>query len=202
MKRVKHGKKIRKFITEIISLTLTKDVSTYLEEINDFHQLARKIPEEEHEAFEQYFDKHMTHQVNLVQIHLRKIDMKYKDTVHRTSKQSVKFNSLLADPKLKQGMRAFYQKEYLKILNPMYFLEQLKDNFSRYIEVLEITQDEFSEWFFLGRFEYLKQLLQPYIVENDSKSKETEIWIYKKYAQELTVERKKKMYKQAGLDYK
>lgn len=200
MQRVKFGKKVRKFITEIIPIAYTKDISIYFEEIEGFQKLAQKIPDQEQEKYEQYFAKHMTHQINLVQINFRKIEMKYRESVHRTSKQSEKFNSLLADPKLKQHMRTFYQKEYLKILNPMYFLEQLKENYSKYIEVLEITQNEFSEWFFLGRIDFLKQLLQPYIVENKSSSKEKEIWIYRKHAQELIPERKKRMYEQAGLN--
>ncbi len=199
MQRVKFGKKVRKFISEIIPITYTKDISTYFEEIEEFGKLAKKIPDQEQEKYEQYFAKHMTHQINLVQINFRKIEMKYRDCVHRTSKQSAKFNSLFADPKLKQHMRIFYQQEYLKILNPMYFLEQLKENYSKYLEVLEITQAEFSEWFFLGRLDYLKQVLQPYIVENKHSAKEKEIWIYRKHTQELTPARKKKMFEKAGV---
>ncbi len=132
MQRVKFGKKVRKFIAEIIPITYSKDISTYFEEIEEFRKLALKIPDQEQEKYEQYFAKHMTHQINLVQINQRKIEMKHRDCVHGTSKQSAKFNSLLADPKLKQHMRIFYQREYLKILNPMYFLEQLKENYSKY----------------------------------------------------------------------
>ncbi len=199
MQRVKFGKKIRKFIAEILPITYTKDVSTFFEEIEEFSKLTKKIPEKEQENYKQYFSKHMTHQVNLVQIELRKINMKYRESVHRTGKQIEKFNSLLADPKLNSGMRTFYQSEFLKILKPMHFLEQLAENFRKFIEVLEITQDEFSEWFFLGRSDYLKELLQPFIVTDDSKSKKKEIWVYRKYAQELTDERKKKLYEKAGL---
>ena len=202
MKRVKQGKKVRKFITEIIQTTLTKDVSAFFKEIEEFQEITRKISDEEHAAYEQYFNKHMTHQINLVQIELRKIEMKYRESVHRTSKQIEKFSGLLADPNLKQHMRVFYQEEFMKILAPMYHLEQLKENFSQYLDVLEKTQEEFSEWFFLARSDYLKQILQPYIVEQKTRSKTREIWIYQKHAQELTESRKKKIYETAGVSPK
>ena len=199
MKKVKHGKKLRKFITEIIPITLKKDVSTYFKELEQMHELAQKIPDEEHGAYEQYFEKHMNHQINLVEIELRKIDMKYRESVNRTSRQIEKFTGLLANPNLKQHMRTFYQEEYLKILGPMYHLEQLKENFGLYLEVLQKTMEEFAEWFFLGRFDFLKQLLEPYISELKDHSKIREIWIYQKNSQKLTEHRKKRMYETVGI---
>ena len=96
-------------------------------------------------------------------------------------------------------MRVFYQKEYLNILKPLFYIEQVYENFQKYLEVIKIVQEEFNEWFFLGNIDFMKKLLQPYIVVDDSSRREKEIWIYKRYEKELTDERKKKMFDRAGL---
>lgn len=199
MSKIKNSKKIRKFIKEIISEAVSSSISDLFKVLKEFHELAEKIPQKEQENYERYFDKYMTHEINLVRIELRKIEMNYKESIHRTNKRAEKFDRELANKSLAQEMRTFYQKEYLNILKPMFYIEQVYENFQKYLEVIKIVQEEFSEWFFLGNIDFVKQLLQPYIVVDDSSRREKEIWIYKKYEKELTDGRKKKMLDRAGL---
>lgn len=199
MSKIKNSKKIRKFIKEIISETFTISVSPLFKLLKEFHELAEKIPQKEQENYERYFDRYMTHEINLVRIELKKIEMSYKESIHKTNKRAEKFETRLADKELAQEMRVFYQKEYLNILKPMYYIEQVFENFKKYLEVIRVIQEEFNEWFFLGRIDFLKQLLKPYIITDDSSRREKEIWIYKRYEKELTKERQEKMLQRAGL---
>ena len=200
MKGVKYGKQMKKFIKQIKFVALNESVDSFFKELKDFQEeLAAKIPEQEQEKYQKYFDRYMIHELNLVRIELRKIEFNYKESVHRTSKQIEKFNSKLADPNLRKDMREFYQEEYLNILKPMYTIEQILENFRKYFDVLKTTHEEFSEWFFLGRIDFLKQLLQPFIVVDEKSKKEKEIWIYKKYSKKMTADRVKRMYQQVGL---
>jgi len=199
MKSLKFKNKIRKFTKEIITEALSSNISALFKVLKKFHELAEKIPQKEQENYERYFNKYMTHEINLVRIELKKIEMNYKESVHRTNKRAEKFERELANKELAQEMRTFYQKEYLNILKPLFYIEQVFENFQKYLEVIKKIQDEFNEWFFLGNIDFVKQLLQPYIVVDDSSRREKEIWIYKKYQKELTDERKKKMFDRAGL---
>lgn len=199
MSKIKNSKKIRKHIKKIISEAISSSISDLFKVLEDFHELAEKIPQKEQENYERYFDKYMTHEINLVRIELRKIEFNYKESMLKTNKRAEKFDRELAKESLAQEMRTFYQKEYLNILKPLFYIEQIYENFQKYLEVIKIVQEEFKEWFFLGRIDFLKQLLQPYIVVDDSSRREKEIWIYKKYEKELTDERKKKMFDRAGL---
>ncbi|MGC9781162.1 MAG: hypothetical protein HZR80_18110 [Candidatus Heimdallarchaeota archaeon] len=197
MKGIKHGNKIRKFCKTVISFAYSDSVSSFFQEIKNFQKLAEKITEQA--KYEKYFSRHMTHELNLIRIELKKIELNYKDSIHRTSRKIEEFEAKLADKELNQDMKDFYRKEYLNILKPMFFIEQVNENFKKYYEVLMKIKDEFNEWFFLGRVDFLKQILKPYIVSDDSSSKDREIWIYKKYAKELTKERKERMYQKVGL---
>ncbi|MCK5298453.1 MAG: hypothetical protein KAJ76_06075 [Candidatus Heimdallarchaeota archaeon] len=199
MAKIKNSKKIRKFIKEIITEAVSSSVSDLFEVLKEFHELAEDIPKKEQENYERYFDKYMTHEINLVRIELRKIEFNYKESMHRTNKRAEKFDRELANESLAQEMRVFYQKEYLNILKPMFYIEQVYENFQKYLEVIKVIQEEFNEWFFLGNLDFMKKLLQPYIVVDDSSRREKEIWIYKRYQKELTDERKKKMFDRAGL---
>jgi len=199
MSKIKNSKKIRKFIKEIITEAVSSSISDLFKVLKEFHELAEKIPQKEQENYERYFDKYMTHEINLVRIELRKIEMNYKESIHRTNKRAEKFDRKLAKESLAQEMRSFYQKEFLNILKPMFYIEQVYENFQKYLEVIKIVQEEFNEWFFLGNIDFVKKLLQPYIVVDDSSRREKEIWIYKKYEKELTDGRKKKMLDRAGL---
>ena len=199
MSKIKNSKKIRKFIKEIITEAVSSSISDLFKVLKEFHELAEKIPQKEQENYERYFDKYMTHEINLVRIELRKIEMNYKESIHRTNKRAEKFDKELAKESLAQEMRSFYQKEFLNILKPMFYIEQVYENFQKYLEVIKIVQEEFNEWFFLGNIDFVKKLLQPYIVVDDSSRREKEIWIYKKYEKELTDGRKKKMLDRAGL---
>jgi hypothetical protein len=198
MKGIKHRKKITNGIKKIILSANTTKVKDLFDQLKEFQELAVKIPEQDQENYEKYFDKHMKHELNLLRIEYKKIEMSYKDTLFRTDKRAVKFENNLADKTLSNDMRNFYEKEYLNILKPMYYLEQMLENYRKYLDVLHLVMDEFSEWFFLGRIDYVKQLLHPYIISDES-TKNKEIWVYKKYEKELTLERKQKMYKRAGL---
>lgn len=169
--------------------------------LKEFQQLAVKISDNEQENYEKYFSKHFNHELRLLGIELRKIEMNYREVVFRTDQQSTKFNERLADKSLNRDMREFYHKEYLNILKPKYTIEQVLENFRKYLDVLNLVRDEFTEWFFLGRIDFVKQILKPYIVTDDSKKKK-EIWIYKKFEKKLTPERMKKMYENAGLKLK
>ena len=199
MAKIKNSKKIRKFIKEIITEAVSSSVSDLFEVLKEFHELAEDIPKKEQENYERYFDKYMTHEINLVRIELRKIEFNYKESMHRTNKRAEKFDRELANESLAQEMRIFYQKEYLNILKPMFYIEQVYENFQKYLEVVKVIQEEFNEWFFLGNLDFMKKLLQPYIVVDDSSRREKEIWIYKRYEKELTDERKKKLFDRAGL---
>lgn len=199
MAKIKNSKKIRKFIKEIITEAVSSSVSDLFEVLKEFHELAEDIPKKEQENYERYFDKYMTHEINLVRIELRKIEFNYKESMHRTNKRAEKFDRELANESLAQEMRVFYQKEYLNILKPMFYIEQVYENFQKYLEVIKVIQEEFNEWFFLGNLDFMKKLLQPYIVVDDSSRREKEIWIYKRYEKELTDERKKKLFDRAGL---
>ncbi|MBK5112115.1 MAG: hypothetical protein JJE41_00695 [Candidatus Heimdallarchaeota archaeon] len=199
MSKIKNSKKIRKHIKEIITETFTESVSSLFKVLEEFHELAEDIPQKEQENYERYFDKYMTHEINLVRIELKKIEMNYKESVFRTDKRAEKFERELANESLAQEMRVFYQKEFLNILKPLFYIEQVYENFTKYLEVIKAIQEEFNEWFFLGNIDFVKQLLQPYIVLDESSRREKEIWIFKKYEKELTDERKKKMFDRAGL---
>jgi len=199
MSKIKNSKKIRKHIKEIISEAISSSISDLFNVLKEFHELAEKIPKKEQENYERYFDKYMTHEINLVRIELRKIEFSYKESMLKTNKRAEKFDRELAKESLAQEMRTFYQKEYLNILKPLFYIEQVYENFQKYLEVIKIVQEEFNEWFFLGRIDFLKQLLQPYIVVDDSSRRKKEIWIYKKYQKELTKERQEKMLQRAGL---
>jgi hypothetical protein len=199
MSKIKNSKKIRKLIKEIITETFTESVSSLFKVLEEFHELAEDIPQKEQENYERYFDKYMTHEINLVRIELKKIEMNYKESVFKTDKRAEKFERELSNESLAQEMRVFYQKEFLNILKPMFYIEQVYENFTKYLEVLKAIQEEFNEWFFLGNIDFVKQLLQPYIVLDESSRREKEIWVYKKYEKELTDERKKKMFDKAGL---
>ncbi len=199
MSRIKNSKKIRNFIKEIVVEARTSEVSNLFKVLKEFQELAEKIPQTEQENYEQYFNRYMTHEINLVRIELKKIELNYKESVFKTDKRAEKFEKELANKSLADEMRRFYQKEYLNILKPMFYIQQVLDNFTKYLEVLRLIQEEFNEWFFLGNIDFIKQLLQPYIVIDDSSRREKEIWIYKRYEKELTDERKKKMFERAGL---
>lgn len=199
MKRIKHRTKFQKFIKEIISSATSEKTTPFFLNLENFQQLAEKILEQEQDDYEHYFLKYMNHELNLLRIELKKIELNYKEIVFKTSQQILKFENRLSDETLKKDMREFYQKEFLNILKPQYIIEQVLENYKKYLEVLELTKEEFKEWFFLGRIDFLKQLLQPYIVKEDNKSK-NEIWIYKKYEKELTQERKQKMFQKVGLN--
>jgi hypothetical protein len=167
-------------------------VSGFFKTITEFQKLAQKVPEEYQENYEKYFRRIMTHEMNLARIEFKKLEMTYKDSIFRTDKKAEEFEAKLADPDLVPDMKQFYLKEYLNILKPMYFIEQVVENFTQYMLLLEITRDEFSEWFFLGRTDYLKGLLSSYIVPDEAR-KGKEIWLYEKYKKTLTQERKEKM---------
>lgn len=199
MAKIKNSKKIRKFIKEIITEAVSSSVSDLFKVLKEFHELAEDIPQKEQVNYERYFDKYMTHEVNLVRIELRKIEFSYKESMHKTNKRAEKFDRELANESLAQEMRIFYQKEYLNILKPLFYIEQVYENFQKYLEVIKVIQEEFNEWFFLGNLDFMKKLLQPYIVVDDTSRREKEIWIYKRYEKELTNERKKKMFDRAGL---
>ncbi len=192
MKGVKHKNKINKYIKELMREAYAGSVGSFFKTIVEFQKLAAKVSESNQKNYEKYFKRYFTHEINLARIEFKKLEMTYKDTVHRTDKRATQFEEKLADPKLVLDMKNFYQKEYLNILKPMYYIEQVVENFRHYMLILDITQDEFSEWFFLGRIDYLKELLSTYIVKDES-SKNKEIWLYEKYKQKLTDERKEKM---------
>lgn len=192
MKGIKHKNKINKFIKQLFKDAYAGTVTSFFKTILEFQKLAEKISEKDQENYNRYFKRYMVHEMNLARIEFKKLEFTYKDSVFRTDKRAEQFESKLADPELVQDMKEFYQKEYLKILKPMYFIEQVVENFKQYLQILEITKDEFSEWFFLGRIDYLKELLSTYIVPDES-SKNKEIWIYTKFKQKLTPERKEKM---------
>ena len=202
MKGIKHRSKIQKGIKNIISSAFTDEVSDLFKEIKDFQELAEKILEQDQEKYKKYFEKYMIHETNLLKIEYRKIEMNYKDSMFRTNKRAEVFEKKLADPNLNQDMDHFYRREYLNILKPVYVIEQVLENYGKYLEVLRITMEEFSEWFFLKRADFLKQLLQPFIVKNETSRKERETWIYKKYAKQITSNRRMKMYKRVGLKIK
>ncbi|NPE10010.1 MAG: hypothetical protein GNW80_17150 [Asgard group archaeon] len=199
MAKIKNSKKIRKFIKEIITEAVSSSVSDLFRVLKEFHELAENIPQKEQENYKRYFDKYMTHEINLVRIELRKIEFNYKESMLKTNKRAEKFDRELAKESLAQEMRTFYQKEFLNILKPMFYIEQVYENFQKYLEVINVIQEEFNEWFFLGNIDFMKKLLQPYIVVDDTSRREKEIWIYKRYEKELTDERKKKMFDRAGL---
>jgi len=199
MSRIKNSKKIRNFIKEIVIKARMESVSNLFDVLAEFKELATKIPQNEQEKYELYFNRYMTHEINLVRIELKKIEMNYKESVFKTDKRAEKFEKELANESLAEEMRRFYRKEYLNILKPMFYIQQVFENFTKYLEVLKLLQEEFNEWFFLGNIDFLKKLLQPYIVVDDSSRREKEIWIYKRYEKELTDERKKKMFERAGL---
>jgi hypothetical protein len=192
MKGVKHKNKIKKYTKELMREAYAGSVGSFFKVITEFQKLAAKVSESDQENYERYFRRYFTHEINLARIEFKKLELTYKDSVHRTDKRAMQFEEKLADPELVQDMKEFYQKEYLNILKPMYYIEQVVENFRQYMIILDITRDEFSEWFFLGRIDYLKELLSTYIVSDDS-SKSKEIWLYEKYKQKLTPERKEKM---------
>jgi hypothetical protein len=194
-------KKMQKAIKELIAKARAKRVKELFSSLEDFRKTAEKISEDEQEEYTKYFTKYFDHELRLLNIEGRKIEMNYKEIIFRTDQQASKFNERLAQPDLDKSMRNFYRKEYLNILKPQYVIAQVLDNFRKYIEVLKIIEEEFSEWFFLGRLDYLKELLQPYIVMSEEK-KQKEIWIYKKYEKELEIERKEEMFKRAGISLK
>lgn len=196
MKRIKHSNKIKKFIKNIIPLTYKEDVETFIDSLNDFRKIATDIPEKEQAEYEKYFKKNMSHELNLLRIEYKKIEYSYKESVLRTDKQAEKFITRLADRELTKDMRIFFQKEYLNILKPKFYIEQVKENYEHYLEVLNILLEEFNEWFFLDNVNFIHQLLQPFI-RKDTTGKE--IWIYKRYEKEITDERKERMLKIAGL---
>lgn len=201
MKGIKYRNKINNAIKTIISLANSDKVSSLFDALKEFQQLAEKIPDQEQENYVKYFSKHFNHEMRLLSIEQRKIEMNYREVIFRTDQQSAKFQERLTDESLNRDMRQFYHKEYLNILKPKYIIEQVLENFRKYLEVLNFIKEEFNEWFFLGRIDFLKQLLKPYIVYDDSRKKK-EIWIYKKYEKELTPERKQKMYENAGMKIK
>jgi len=198
MKRLKYQKKVQKGIKDLIVKANAILVEDFFSSLKELQQLALKIPQTEQEAYEKLFTRQMTHELNLLRIEYKKIEFRYKEVLFNTNKEITKFERLLADSSLTKDMRQFYQKEYLKVLEPLYYLEQMKENFETFLKVLRITTEEFTEWFFLGRFDFLKQLLQPFIVMDD-KTKGKEIWLYKRYAKELQPSRKQRMFKKAGL---
>lgn len=201
--KIKFKNQIVKGIKKIIVSANSESIEPLFNEIKEFQELAKKIPETEQEKYEKYFDKYMIHEINLLKIEFRKIDMNYQEIVFKTNQQSIKFENHLANKELNQDMRSFYKKEYLNILKPQFIIEQVRENFEKYLEVVELIKEEFNEWFFLGRVDFLRQLLQLYIFEMSTASKKKEeIWIYKKYAKELTPERITAMYKKAGLKLK
>ncbi|MBN1330001.1 MAG: hypothetical protein JXA54_11060 [Candidatus Heimdallarchaeota archaeon] len=203
MDKIKFKNQIVKGIKRIIISANNDSAEPFFDEIKEFQELARKIPENEQEKYEKYFEKYMIHEINLLKIDFRKIDMNYQEIVLKTNQQSLKFENLLANKELNQDMRNFYQREYLNILKPQFIMEQVRENYEKYLEVVRLVKEEFTEWFFLGRIDFLKQLLKPYISEmNAGNKKKEEIWIYKKYAKELTPERITAMYKKAGLKVK
>jgi len=167
-------------------------VGSFFKTIKAFQKLAEKVSEPDQEKYEKYFRRYITHEINLARIEFKKLELTYNDSVYRTGKRAAQFEERLADPELIQDMKEFYQKEYLNILKPMYYIEQVVENFRQYMLILDITRDEFKEWFFLGRIDYLKELLSTYIVIDES-GKKKEIWLYEKYRQKLTEERKEKM---------
>lgn len=192
MKGVKHKNKINKYVKELMKEAYAGTVSSFFGILVEFQKLAAKISDSDQENYEKYFRRYITHEINLARIEFKKLELTYKDSVHRTDKRAAQFEEKLADPKLVQDMKEFYQKEYLNILKPMYYIEQVVENFRQYMLILDITRDEFSEWFFLGRIDYLKELLSTYIVKDESNEKK-EIWLYEKYKQKLTQERIEKM---------
>jgi len=202
MKGIKHRKKIINGIIRIIASANETKVETYLDELREFREIADKIPEADQNKYQVYFEKHITHEINLLRIEYRKIEMHYRDLLHRTNKRAATFEERLSEKGLPKDMVHFYQKEFLNILKPKFIMEQIADNYKKYIDVVNITKEEFSEWFFLGRIDFVKQLLKPYIVVDDSSKKKEEIWIYKLHQQELTLDRKKKMYERVGLKIK
>lgn len=203
MDNIKFKSKIVKGIKKIILSANTDSTVSLFNELKEFQELAKKIPESEQEKYEKYFEKYMIHEINLLKIEFRKIDMNYQEIVFKTNQQTLKFENLLADKELNQDMRSFYQKEYLNILKPQFIMEQVRENFEKYLNVVDMVKEEFNEWFFLGRIDFLKQLLKPYIVEaSTTNKKKEEIWVYKKYAKEITPERKIAMYKKVGLKLK
>ncbi|MHA1211778.1 MAG: hypothetical protein ACTSSH_04880 [Candidatus Heimdallarchaeota archaeon] len=199
MKGIRHRKKITNGIIRIIASANETKVKAYLDELKEFREIADKIPETDQNKYQKYFEKHMTREINLLRIEFRKIEMHFRELLHRTNKRAAKFEERLSDKRLPKDMIHFYQKEFLNILKPKYILEQVADNYKKYIEVVNITKEEFSEWFFLGRIDFVKQLLKPYIVEDSSSNKKEEIWIYKLHQKGLTLDRKKKMYERVGL---
>lgn len=196
MNRIKHGNKIKKFIKNIIPIAYKENVETFIHNLNDFRKIAVDVPETLHEDYVKYFKKYMSHELSLLRIEYKKIEYSYKESVLLTDKQSEKFITRLSDRELSKDMRIFYQKEHMNILKPKFYLEQIKENYEHYLEVLNIFTEEFNEWFFLDNVNFLHQLLQPFI-RKDSSGKE--IWIYKKYEKEITDERKEKILKIAGL---
>lgn len=199
MKSLNLKNKIVKFVKQIIVSANSENVSMLFKNLKEFQGLASSIAEKEQEYYKKYFEKNMTHEINLLRIDYKKIEFGYKESVIKTDKMIENFEAKLADKSIKQDMRVFYQKEYLNNLKPMYVMEQMQENFKHYLEVLNLIQEEFDEWFFLGRLDFLKQLLQPYIVSEESTGKEKEIWTYKKYEKGLTKERMERMYKQTKL---
>ncbi|MHA1308694.1 MAG: hypothetical protein ACTSQN_15490 [Candidatus Heimdallarchaeota archaeon] len=192
MKGVKHKNKIKKYIKELMREAYAGSVGSFFKTIKAFQKLAEKVSEPDQEKYEKYFRRYITHEINLARIEFKKLELTYNDSVYRTGKRAAQFEERLADPELIQDMKEFYQKEYLNILKPMYYIEQVVENFRQYMLILDITRDEFKEWFFLGRIDYLKELLSKYIVIDES-GKKKEIWLYEKYRQKLTEERKEKM---------
>ncbi|MHA1630772.1 MAG: hypothetical protein ACTSXO_11540 [Candidatus Heimdallarchaeota archaeon] len=201
MKRLKYQKKIQKGIKDFIVKANNFFVKDFFDSLKKLQQLAASIPQQEQEAYEKFFSRQMTHELNLLRIEYKKIEFRYKDVLYNTNKEILKFENLLADSSLSENMRRFYQHEYFKVLEPLFYLEQLKENFKNYLEVLRITLDEFSEWFFNGRIDFLKQLLAPYIITDEATNKQ-EAWIYKRYAKALQPERKARLFTKAGIELK
>ncbi|MBD3190316.1 MAG: hypothetical protein GF308_06715 [Candidatus Heimdallarchaeota archaeon] len=201
MMKIRLKRKTEKKIKGIIESAKAEKVSKLFKSLTNSHELLEKIPESEQESYEEYFTEQMNRELELLRIELKKIEVNYKEVIYKTKLQEAKFKERLSEKGLDQEMREFYLQEYLNILKPEYTLEQILENFQKYLEVLTIIKDEFHEWFFLGRLDYLKQLLKQYIV-NDGSPKKREIWIYKKNEKELTLTRKKKMYKRVGLKFK
>ena len=195
MKR-KHQRKLKKLIRAIVISARSEQVSTLLDTLEESKKLATEIPEPEQEEYEEFFTKVMTQELNLLTIDVRKLTLNYEELLFKTKQQAAKFQERLADKSLDQSMREFYHKEFLNILKPKYILDQVIENYKEFLEVLKIIKDEFNDWFFLGRIDFIKQLLQPHIVLDTQNS--TEIWLYKKNENALTPERNEEMYKEAS----
>ena len=195
MVRFRHRSKIKKIIEEIIKTVRDEaEVSKLLKVINEAKELAVKVSEAEQNEYAEYFEKYMNHKIRLLDIEQRKIELNYKEVIFRTDQQTAKFSNRLSEPDLTNDLREFYLKEYLNILKPQFALEQVLENYKNFMQVIKIIKEEFSEWFFLQRIDYLKQLLEPYFSLEKKKRKQKEVWLHKHFEKELSNEIKEKMF--------